>query len=94
MDMKVNFAALATASADINTRANGIQSRLDEMDTELQQLVANWEGDAQAAYVAAKADWNQGMIGLREVLTAISGMVTDAQGNYQQMDASNANLFG
>lgn len=93
MDMKVNFATLATASADVAARANAIQARLDEMDSELQQLVANWEGDAQTAYVAAKSEWTEGMVGLREVLANISRMITEAQDSYNQMDRANASMF-
>lgn len=35
MDLKVNYGALSTASADINTGATGIQNTLDQMDSEL-----------------------------------------------------------
>ena len=38
MDLKVNYGSLSTASSDLNSGATAIQSTLDNMDAELQQL--------------------------------------------------------
>ena len=43
-DLKVNFSALATASADITAGANQIESRLADMDASLQPLRARSRG--------------------------------------------------
>ena len=93
MDLKVNYGALSTASADINTGATGIQNPLDQMDSELQQLQTNWEGDAQQAYQVAKAKWTEGMTGMRDVLARISVLVEQANQDYNSTDHHNAGLF-
>lgn len=93
MDMKVIFGAVDGLSVDINQRATGIQTRLDDMDAELQQLKENWEGEAQAAYLVAKEEWTAGMVALREILNRISGSVSDSSGLYRGADNANANEF-
>lgn len=68
MELKVNHGALDGASGDLASGGANIQSAPDTMDAELQQLKANWEGDAQMAYQDAKARWTEGMNGMRQVL--------------------------
>ncbi len=93
MDMKVTYGTLAGASADMMSGANAIKARLEQMDSELRQLSANWEGEAQEAYRVAKANWTQSMVELEELLRAISRGVDDSNSSYQQMDSANANSF-
>ncbi|WP_022868610.1 WXG100 family type VII secretion target [Schaalia vaccimaxillae] len=93
MDLKVNYGALSTASSDLNAGATAIQSALDNMDAELQQLRSNWEGDAQQAYLVAKQQWTEGMTGMRNVLAQISTLVESANQSYNSTDTSNAARF-
>ncbi|PID96999.1 MAG: hypothetical protein CSA83_02930 [Actinomycetales bacterium] len=63
------------------------------MDSELQILATSWEGEAQMAYHQAKAQWNQSMADLEELLRAVSRGVESSNGAYQQMDNANASYF-
>ena len=93
MEFRVNHGALNTASADLATGGQNIQSALDTMDAELQQLKTNWEGDAQQAYEVAKARWTEGMQGMRAVLADISRMVAQANTDYLHTDRGSAARF-
>lgn len=93
MDLRVNYDSLHGASGDLSTGATNIQSALDTMDAELRQLQSNWEGDAQQSYEVAKARWTEGMNGMREVLAAISRLVSQAGEVYQGTDSRNASRF-
>lgn len=93
MDLKVNYGSLSTASGDLNAGATAIQSTLDNMDAELQQLRSNWEGDAQEAYLIAKQQWTEGMTGMRDVLAQISTLVDSANQSYNSTDSANAARF-
>ncbi len=93
MELRVNHGALDGASGDLAAGAANIQSALDTMDAEPQQLKSNWEGDAQEAYQIAKARWTEGMNGMREVLAHISRMVAEANSVYQQTDRRGASRF-
>ena len=41
MDLRVNAASLSTAAGDLRSGATGIQTALDNMDSELSQLQSN-----------------------------------------------------
>ena len=93
MDFQVNYGALDGAAADIKTGANNLQNCLDDLENTLNQLRSSWEGKTQAAYDTAQRQWNQGLEGLKDVLTRTSNAVDSARSNYQQTDQSNAARF-
>ena len=93
MDFQVNYAALDAAAADINTGAANLQNCLDDLEQTLNQLRSSWEGQTQEAYEAAQRQWNEGLDGLRDVLTRTSAAVDSARENYQATDQSNAARF-
>ncbi len=93
MDFQVNYGALDGAAADIKTGANNLQNCLDDLENTLNQLRSSWEGKTQEAYDTAQRQWNQGLEGLKDVLTRTSNAVDSARSNYQQTDQSNANRF-
>ena len=94
MEIKANYATIDQAGSDISDGARQIQEALDAMDAELQQLQQNWDGQAQQAYLQAKAKWSAGMNAMRQVLVAIGSHVSDASGSYRATDSSAAQAFG
>lgn len=94
MDLTVNYGALNTASEQLTDGVNGIQTALDTMDADLKQLQSNWEGEAQQSYLAAKAQWTEGMNGMRDVLRQIGTLVDAANQSYSTTDQQNAARFG
>ena len=94
MEIKANYATIDQAGSDISDGARQIQETLDAMDAELQQLQQNWDGQAQQAYLQAKAKWSEGMNDMRQVLGAIGSHVSDAAGSYRATDSSAAQAFG
>ncbi|QWW19829.1 WXG100 family type VII secretion target [Schaalia sp. 19OD2882] len=93
MPIVVNHAALQTASTDLTTGGDRIEAALDSMDTELQPLMTQWEGDAQQAYLQYKEQWTEGMMNMRKILLAVSGAVVDASDDFSATDRRNASLF-
>ena len=93
MDFQVSYGALDGAAADIKTGANNLQNCLDDLENTLNQLRSSWEGKTQEAYDTAQRQWNQGLEGLKDVLTRTSNAVDSARSNYQQTDQSNAARF-
>ena len=94
MEIKANYATIDQAGSDISDGARQIQETLDALDAELQQLQQNWDGQAQQAYLQAKAKWSEGMNDMRQVLVAIGSHVSDASGSYRATDSSAAQAFG
>ena len=93
MDFQVNYGALDGAAADIKTGANNLQNCLDDLENTLNQLRSSWEGKTQEAYDTAQRQWNQGLEGLKDVLTRTSNAVDSARSNYQQTDQASAARF-
>ena len=93
MDFQVNDGTLDAAAADIKNGANNLQNCLDHLVGTLDKLRSNWEGQTQEAYEVAQRQWNEGLDGLRDVLTRTSAAVDSARENYQATDQSNAARF-
>lgn len=89
-DLKVNFSALATASADITAGANQIEARLAEMDRSLQPLRANWSGEAASSYEASKAKWTAAITDMKALLADIGRAVGSSNEDYQATERANA----
>ncbi len=89
-NLKVNFGALSTASADIMTGANQLEQTLANMDRSLQPLRANWTGEASTSYEAARAKWTAAINDMKLLLSDV-GRAVDASGqDYQATERSNA----
>ena len=93
MDLTVNYGALGTAAAYIQTAANGIESRLNELDRALQPLRANWSGEAASAYEVAKAKWTTALTDMKALLVQIGTQVNASSYNYQVTDRKAASRF-
>jgi WXG100 family type VII secretion target len=82
--VKVQFAHLSQAGADIKTGSRDIEQILSDMDAQLQKVT--WEGEAQAAYFEAKRKWTEGMAELQRILGEVGNGVDSAVQKYQSME--------
>lgn len=89
-DLKVNFSALSTASADIGSGANRLEQVLADMDQSLQPLRASWIGEASASYEASKAKWTAAITDMRALLVEIGRAVDSSGQDYQATERTNA----
>lgn len=89
-DLKVNFAGLSTAAADIQASAAAIEARLGELDSSLQPLRANWSGEASSSYEAAKARWTQAITDMKALLADVGRAVSASGDDYQSTEQHNA----
>ena len=67
----LSFSALQAAEAAINSNLTKLRARLDQLVGDLQPLVATWSGDAQAAYIVQKKQWEQAAQDLALMLQSI-----------------------
>jgi WXG100 family type VII secretion target len=93
-ELKVNFGGLDTAAADIMGSSNQIEGRLDQLESELAPLRADWTGSASESYQAAKAKWDAGMTDMKALLAEIGQAVTSSNGDYQSTESANASRWG
>ena len=93
-DILYNYGQIDQAVADTRAGVNSLNTKLENMDSELRQLQSSWDGQAKRAYDASKAKWTEGMDGIVEILTGVAAAVAEARQSAQATDARNADGFG
>lgn len=67
----LSFGALQAAESQLASNLSKLRARLEQLETELQPLVLSWSGDAQAAYLIQKKQWEQAADDLARMLGAL-----------------------
>jgi early secretory antigenic target protein ESAT-6 len=88
------FGSLQTGEADFAGTYAQLQSTISTLDGQLKSSLSQWDGEAQAAYYAAKAKWDAAMANMAAVLNNLRGVIGEAHVNYSSTEASNAALWG
>lgn len=88
-ELKVNFGGLETAAADIQSSANQIRNRLDQLERELAPLRADWTGAASEAYQVAKAEWDKAITDMQTLLQQLGQAVGQSNQEYQGAERAN-----
>ncbi|AGN18322.1 hypothetical protein cgp_0672 [Corynebacterium glutamicum MB001] len=87
MDMiRYEFGAIQGAATDINSTSGRINSLLDGLKSQLQPMVASWEGESSEAYSEAQLKWDRAAAELNTILATISNTV--AQGAERMSDVN------
>ena len=89
-EIRVTFAALETAQADVSGVAGRMTGQLEDLKRFLAPLVATWEGQAAAEYQAKQRQWDTAAAGLAGVLAQIGVALGTANESYRQVEQANA----
>ncbi len=92
--LRVDHAALDRTADDLRMIVTRIDARLQVLDGELAPLRAQWVGEAQQAYAAAKARWDGAVDEMRDLLRLTSEQVSRSNAEYRAADARGARSFG
>ena len=92
--LRVHHAGLELAAQDLAHAVQQIDERLGQLETELSPLRSDWAGNAQQAYVVAKATWDKAMLEMKALLQDTSAAVVKSNAEYQAADARGAAAFG
>lgn len=91
--LRVNHAGLDRAAEDLGGAVKKIDDRMNRLESELAPLQSDWSGQAQAAYVAAKATWDSALQEMRNLLDDTSRAVTQSNAEYRAADLRGARSF-
>lgn len=91
--IKASFGQIAEAASSISSGATQVQQQLDDLKSQVDKTLAQWEGAAQGAYQASQAKWAQAAGDLQAVLAAIGTAVQQAGEAYQQAEQANTNRW-
>jgi 6 kDa early secretory antigenic target len=89
-EIRVSFAALESARADVAQTATRISGRLDELRRFLAPLAATWDGRAAQDYQSRQRQWDTAATDLAAVLGQIGVAVAAANEGYRQVEQANA----
>ncbi len=92
--MLVDHAALDLATDQLRIAVGALDERLHELTNDLAPLTEAWEGEAQAAYLAAKAQWDSAIADMRTVLDRTRVSVAQSNQEYAAADRRGARAFG
>lgn len=91
--LRVNHAGLDQAADDLYGAVKKIDDRMDRLESELAPLRSDWSGQAQSAYITAKAKWDAALQDMRNLLDDTSKTVTQSNAEYRAADMRGANSF-
>ncbi|HEY1134064.1 MAG TPA: WXG100 family type VII secretion target [Nocardioides sp.] len=91
--IRVNHGSLEAASQDLVSTARGIEARLDQLESELSPLRSEWEGQAQQAYLTAKAQWDTAIAEMIALLESTGNAVQASNQEYRAADLRGADRF-
>jgi 6 kDa early secretory antigenic target len=91
--LRVHHAGLDAAADDLRRTVNDIDGRLNRLEQELAPLRSDWTGNAQQAYVAAKARWDRAIAEMRDLLDETGRSVRQSNLEYQAADRRGAAAF-
>jgi 6 kDa early secretory antigenic target len=90
---RAQFGALQTGEADFASIYSQLQSTISTLDAKLRANLAEWDGEAQAAYHVAKAKWDAAMANMAMVLNNLKAVIGEANVNYTNTENANAALW-
>ena len=91
--LRVNHAGLDQAAQDLYSTVKKIDDRMNRLESELAPLRSDWSGQAQQAYVAAKAKWDAALGDMRNLLDDTSRTVSQSNAEYRAADQRGASSF-
>ena len=92
--LRVDHGGLDRVADDLRQVVDRIDARMNHLDQELAPLRSQWVGEAQQAYVVAKARWDGAISEMRDLLRLTSHQVAEANAAYRAADARGARSFG
>jgi ESAT-6 family protein len=82
-DIKVNFAALDAAAADLTGQANSIEGLLNDERGILSTLAGAWQGDAKDAWHANQQRWQAKADELNVILDKLASTLTEVADDFR-----------
>lgn len=90
---KAMFGQLEQGQADFASIYSQLTSTVNDLDSRLRSNLAEWDGQAQQAYYAAKAQWDAAMADMGNVLNQLGAVIGVANENYTHAEAANSALW-
>ncbi|WP_017933333.1 WXG100 family type VII secretion target [Nocardioides sp. Iso805N] len=92
--IRVAGADLEQMATDMKTANGSIQSRLDDLKSNLEKIFgAGWEGQSREAFDTAHAQWTTQIADMQQIMTDAHNNVLTSRENYAAGDKKAAGFF-
>ncbi|GAB2629911.1 hypothetical protein GCM10027168_71910 [Streptomyces capparidis] len=92
-ELKVTYASLDQAAADIRSAASDLRRQLDDLLGRVQRVAATWEGDTYQAFQATAREWSKRAEHIQTTLNDVATRVQSASGSYSATDKKTSSYF-
>jgi WXG100 family type VII secretion target len=86
--LKVNFTTMGDGVTALNKHWSQLQSQFADLDSNVQQLMQAWDGDAQAAYLAHQTKFKKAADQVHASLKMLHGNLNDTHTDFQSTEKS------
>ncbi|MFJ3671521.1 WXG100 family type VII secretion target [Streptomyces sp. NPDC090106] len=73
---------------DMIQQTRAIETTLDNLEAELTELKATWQGTDAQSYTDAQKDWNDAVIAMEQLLMSHASLLGEVSNNYRQTENS------
>ncbi|MBM6404231.1 WXG100 family type VII secretion target [Phycicoccus sp. CSK15P-2] len=92
--IKVGGAGIDALVADMQQGLDGINTRLEDMKSDLDKYVSQWDGSAREAYSQAQRDWEKQIQECRQLLNDVRTAVISSKEDYMAGEQRNTQRWG
>jgi early secretory antigenic target protein ESAT-6 len=89
----VNHGGLNEVTDHLYKMVKDIDDRMNNLESDLAPLQSEWSGNAQGAYVQAKAKWDTAIAEMMQLLGDTGNTVGQSNQEYHSADLRGANSF-
>jgi WXG100 family type VII secretion target len=91
--LQIQYETLQQAQTDLGVAYVAAKSAIDELRSRLDGHLADWTGDAKAAYEQVKREWDQAFDHMASVLAKAQVHVSSAHDMYTQVERQNVSIW-
>jgi 6 kDa early secretory antigenic target len=88
-----NFGVLSSSAENFAIVAGTLQKELDELESSLQQKLAQWDGNARHQYRVCKARWDAAAADMQRVIQKLGLAIGTAHDNYSAAEKYGVSIW-
>ncbi|MBO2447352.1 WXG100 family type VII secretion target [Actinomadura barringtoniae] len=91
--IQAEFAAFREAERDFERALQRLETVLDNLEGDLEQSLAEWDGDARRAYAKARDRWDKSARDLHAELARLHRAIARAHLNFRSSSSTNVRMW-
>jgi WXG100 family type VII secretion target len=92
--LNISYATLSGGEQELGQAYQAAKTAIDDLKAKLNQNLAEWTGDARAAYEQVQRDWDQAFAHMAMVLQRAQAHLGNSHDMYQHVERQNTSIWG